>query len=866
MIKIMRQTSFSKRKVRYEEIHAIQQEDFDVMVRAAAIRDGYRILDCGCGYGAVTRELLQATDEKRESHKWHNVIDLIDECQEQLVQAKIELRDWLDNSNVTLNFLHKTFPLDFSCADRYDVAFVKMVLHEMPINATSESNNNHVTQQQFMEGLWRCLKPGGVLVLWDLSLTPTTRDFFSSIIRKKDLIAGFTTLVQNRNFLSNQAITSLFAKSGLVVVRQIKSVDYKFSSKKRLYPELNGNMHALEEWNAHIRTEARKLSKEVLYDELAYEDSGDDITFTVKVGIFQANKPCDLQFILDPFGSEDAGAKLVEEPTQSYLTVTKQSLVEGQLLHRLAPNSGLMRASILTRQITGHKELCREGLDFLYNYTDKSKQLKQAEGYLAYLTGLYCSLKDNSRMPNLRSMSEAVSNVFQRCSSAGWLIVSLKDSNTLQVEIGSYNSISGQALVKIPSRIDEFFMNLMSFLDTQKDRFDFETVLHSLPLVRITMKENKGAKTGNDFDTAAEILRESYFTLWIETVGSIRDKDMAMRVVLPSPHLITLLSFPIVFANLYGYLKFSGTPHCYYFLPPSVRMNDVRLDDGVFVLSSFAQLSNECFEVMLKYVAGFWSGIGNLDSLRYGKQIEEHEQQLKKKLAIQGFTHQVGHILGEKSGHPLIAFAKALRKAGSNEERQRLLQVDLDFRSAQIEYACILPEVFADTLQDGEEDLTNLKGEDVKSIVQYVWDQLIIPCARIGKENENYGIYLKTPKLIWKNEFKILSKVPDNELIRALLFEAFWNACRHGDYKKDEKSTEAEIHLNLFPIAGAVIVQIANMVADNKSPSDNDMLHMRAFVNILRSWKPKSASEMFDIDFRVDGGYWTTALQFPVIE
>lgn len=865
----MRRTSFNKRIVRYEEIHAIEQKYFDALAEAAAIRDGDRILDCGCGYGAVVREFLHFTDAQRRSEQWHNVIDLVDESSKQLRRAKVELRAWRNHSTASLNFLLGTFPQDFTWEDRYDVVGVKMVLHEMPTERTIRSDNNeHVTQPQFMKALLRCLKPGGVLVLWDLTLTPTTRDFFCSVIREKDTIAGFRTLVKRRNFLSNEAISSLFADSGLVAVHQVESFDYRFSTKRRLIPELNGNEAALEKWHTHIRNEARGLSDEVLH-ELAYDDRGDDITFLVKGGIFRANKPSDLRFVLEPFRGQDAGSVNVESPTQSYLPVTKQTLVDGQLLRRLEGYYGLMRASILTRAYTGKRELCREGLDFLYNYPEGPQRFQQTEAYLAYLIGLCCGKEYHTRGLNLRSMSDALSHVFGASSSAGWLIASLKDADTLRVEIGSYNSVTGQVLMKIPSSINEFFVRLLHDLDGQRELFDFQPV-DSLALVRIATNGRRLATKGAVMDSAAKILSENYRTLWEETVGVIRDQDMTADVLLPCPHLNELLKLRVVLANLCGYLKFSGTPYCYYVLPPSLRMNDARLEEGVFVLSSPTRLRYDRFEALLKYVSGFWSGIGSLEGLAYGQQRQEQEEQVKRNQAVAGFTHQVGHVLEAKSGlSPLRDFADMLVTKSLTLQTVIGAEEDFEFRAAQTRYACLLPRVFANTMESltAQEQSNRMWGNagDIREIINYVWLKLILPCARAaGRANPKFGTAGRTAQLVWKNQCGV-SIVPNNEVVEAVLFELFWNACRHGCFVNDPEG-RALIELRMLEIGGtAVELTVTNPAAnDTTYDKEKHCRHLLAFIGTLHSWDQALRANLFDIKFDVRAGKWTSSVTLPV--
>ena len=100
---IMTQTSFNKRKVRYEELHCIKPSYFDALVDAADIKDCDRVLDCGCGYGAVTREILKRFRMRQQREYF--VVDLVDESDTQLEMARSELNNLAANLPVTLNFI-----------------------------------------------------------------------------------------------------------------------------------------------------------------------------------------------------------------------------------------------------------------------------------------------------------------------------------------------------------------------------------------------------------------------------------------------------------------------------------------------------------------------------------------------------------------------------------------------------------------------------------------------------------------------------------------------------------------------------------------------------------------------------------------
>jgi len=276
-------TSFDKRCVRYEELHDNRAEYFETLVAASGVRDGAIVLDVGCGYGACTREVL-----RRRSGLTRLSIQLIDESGVQLRRAQRELDEWSIDPSVFLDFKLGTFPTSFCNGDmassfrlgsRFNLVFAKMVLHEVPANM----------QAGFVRGLSECLLPGGVLVLWDLCLDQDTCCFFRNVIRKKDELAGFDTLVVRRNFLSYDELCTLFSGTDFESFSEVMLIDYELDTRKRLGPELQGDTEILDEWHNYIRQEIRELPPKMRTD-IGYKDEGNRITFHVRKGIFRAER------------------------------------------------------------------------------------------------------------------------------------------------------------------------------------------------------------------------------------------------------------------------------------------------------------------------------------------------------------------------------------------------------------------------------------------------------------------------------------------------------------------------------------------------------------------------------------------------
>jgi len=280
---VSRDTSFDKRVVRYEEIHAIQHIDFAELIRSAQIHNARRILDCGCGYGAVTREVLRFAECERQRSAVNLTITLIDESAVQIERAKSELQPWLSSKGVALNFVKGTFPQDLTVGSlAYDVIICKMVLHEV---AKDE-------QSFFLRSVHDCLNRGGRLVFWDLCLAEETANFYRDVIRLKDSLAGFETMVQRRNFLTESELRGLFANSPFGSFELVKEISYRFDTQRRLISEFGGDQSRFNQWHDFIRRSAERINPAIL-KQLEYHDGGDSISFHVRKIIGLANRLSD---------------------------------------------------------------------------------------------------------------------------------------------------------------------------------------------------------------------------------------------------------------------------------------------------------------------------------------------------------------------------------------------------------------------------------------------------------------------------------------------------------------------------------------------------------------------------------------------
>jgi ubiquinone/menaquinone biosynthesis C-methylase UbiE len=258
---------WKKRNVRYEEIHNVNPFDMQKLVESLEIQNANRIADLMCGYGAVTREILNYCKETGISV---NPV-LIDLFSEQLNKSYEELK----GNNITRIIADvREKCLEHNSIDR---AVIKMGVHEVPKK----------DQQIIIDNVYNSLKLGGIFSMWDVM--PSTEEqqiLFQDIIRKKDELAGFDSLTKNRYFFRLDEAISYLTKAGFKDVEHIHKIEYKFSSEKRLQPEFNGKEEKLVQWNDYIRNRVPEHLKE----KLRYEDKGRTIDMAFTKGIVRGKK------------------------------------------------------------------------------------------------------------------------------------------------------------------------------------------------------------------------------------------------------------------------------------------------------------------------------------------------------------------------------------------------------------------------------------------------------------------------------------------------------------------------------------------------------------------------------------------------
>lgn len=282
--------AYQERVVSYEKIHSIDEKDFEVLVDLVNPENGQSILDACCGYGAVSTRL--------ESTIAANGLDthlvLLDSSELQISRAKEILKE--QNLDFVLSDA-RTTPFE---DNHFDTIVNKMGLHEV----------DREGQKQMLEEFYRIVKPGGKIVIWELALDEQTQHPFSEVIKKKDELSGFDSLIRNRYFPLKEETLALLEEVGFenaaaehdvhpnLSIRNRKE-EFVSADRLRLLQE-KGFIDELDEAELEKMAEdkiqkLREFIRENLTDEqkqiMEYRETDKDTILSASKAIFKATKP-----------------------------------------------------------------------------------------------------------------------------------------------------------------------------------------------------------------------------------------------------------------------------------------------------------------------------------------------------------------------------------------------------------------------------------------------------------------------------------------------------------------------------------------------------------------------------------------------
>lgn len=279
--------TFDSRVIEYEKVHHITDEQVDTLRDVVDVQFGLKILDGCAGYGSVTKWIMTGTDVSVASTCQFHVFD---DSSVQIERAKENLKEF-KNVEYTVGDI-KSLPYE---DNSFDVVVIKMGLHENP----------KPVQQQIVTEVFRVLKPGGKFVVWELYLNKLTQPIFQAFMHKKDELAGFDALAQNRYFPRGDEIRDTLTNSGFKNYIEHSIFNPVLSTKVRLGEMISRELKESGKENPDedlIKVGGERVDalntffRENLTDEqkkiVDFKDSGDDITlYNIDKAIVSATKP-----------------------------------------------------------------------------------------------------------------------------------------------------------------------------------------------------------------------------------------------------------------------------------------------------------------------------------------------------------------------------------------------------------------------------------------------------------------------------------------------------------------------------------------------------------------------------------------------
>ena len=234
----MMKNSYDKRIVNYENMQGLTIDDFDNMVIALDPQSGDTVLDVGAGYGAATREILLRNKGKKINYV------ILEKSKVQLARAKSKISEIVTSNYLEqhIQFVNSSLQEYTFLPNSFNKVIAKAFIHEIPENE----------KEYCFQSIYNMLKTGGKLIVWNIVLDDNNKDFYRSVIRKKDAIGGFESLVNDRHFLTENELKNALLKAGFSSVTESHSFEYKNQSAVRL-SEFNNDTNKLLEYNQFIK-------------------------------------------------------------------------------------------------------------------------------------------------------------------------------------------------------------------------------------------------------------------------------------------------------------------------------------------------------------------------------------------------------------------------------------------------------------------------------------------------------------------------------------------------------------------------------------------------------------------------------------
>ncbi len=274
-MKVGEQSDYETRDVDYSLIHGETKEVFSKFVQALKLKTDSKLLDLGGGYGSLLLNILE--NSPRLSFNY----DLLDSSELQLKKAKKYIDDFLKKGEnmAVVSYIHQNAAQMSLPENIYDVIVCKMFVHEIPVHK----------KEIIFKKIFLALKPGGHVVFWNPDLNEDDYSFYINTIRKKDELAKFNALVEDRHFLLNSELITHLETAGFSNVEKLFGFNYDLHTSRRLQAEFNNKEDDLQQWNSYIIEIAGFLPPD-LKKSLIIDVKENNIHLRFKRAVFKASK------------------------------------------------------------------------------------------------------------------------------------------------------------------------------------------------------------------------------------------------------------------------------------------------------------------------------------------------------------------------------------------------------------------------------------------------------------------------------------------------------------------------------------------------------------------------------------------------
>lgn len=231
-------------------LHGFDSEDLDDFIDLAQLGDEMEILDGMCGNGTLSERIIK---------NQHNVnLYLLDNSNFQINLAK----EKIDGAKFFVSTILETPFVD----KKFDRVLIRNGIYEI------SRDKKDVLYRE----IYRILKDGGQFLFWAPKLNDDNQKMFQDIIRKKDALAGFDYLAENRYLATaNETHKNLTEAQFQNINFSSIDINYSLSTKKWCEVDFKKDKGKLLDLNDYIRG----IQKEVPGIEI--KDNGDDIQITV---------------------------------------------------------------------------------------------------------------------------------------------------------------------------------------------------------------------------------------------------------------------------------------------------------------------------------------------------------------------------------------------------------------------------------------------------------------------------------------------------------------------------------------------------------------------------------------------------------